>query len=86
LDDTEIHDFGFNFVTEDELKRPEKDALERRTIELTKAQRKIEGLKKIIWPFLESLKKDPLKSTIVWPNRAEKVAEIQKQIENFIEE
>jgi hypothetical protein len=84
--DNEIFDFGFSMASEDEVKKAEKDSLNKRTTELVDTQRKLEGLKNMIWPFLEGLKKDPLKSYIHWPNRSEKVDEFMRKIEAYISE
>jgi len=83
---TRIHDFGFSLVSEDELKKAEKELLNKKTSELTDTQRKLIGLKQMIWPLLERLRQDPLKTYILWPNRAEKVSEFMKRIEDYISE
>ena len=84
--ETQIWDFGFSLVSEDELKRAEKDIINKKTNQLTDTQRKLIGLKEMIWPLLEHLKQDPLKSYIFWPNRTEKIAEFMKKVEEYIEE
>ncbi len=85
-EDTEIYDFGFSLQSEDDVKRAEKDALNAKTNELTETQRKLIGIKNMIWPLLEGLKKDPLKHYLLWPNRTEKVNEFMKRLENYIQE
>ena len=85
-EETEIYDFGFSIQSEDDVKKMEKEALNLKTNELTETQRKLIGLKNMIWPLLQGLKKDPFKAYIWWPNRTEKVNDFQKRIEDFIQE
>jgi glutamyl-tRNA reductase len=82
--ETQIWDFGFSLVSEDELKRAEKDIINKKTNQLTDTQRKLIGLKKMIWPLLEHLKQDPMKNYIFWPRRTEKIDEFMKKIEEYV--
>lgn len=84
LERTQIYDFGFSLVSEDELKKAEKDIINRRTNQLTDTQRKLIGLKEMIWPLLEHLKQDPMKNYIFWPRRTEKIDEFMKKIEEYV--
>ena len=82
----EIHDFGFSFETESDIKRQEKEALSRKESELSEVQRKLIGLRDMFLPFLESLKKDPHKDYIKWPNRGAKIDEFITSINEYIRE
>lgn len=86
MEEDKVYDFGFSLVSEDELKKAEKELLNQKTNELTDVQRKLEGLKMMIWPLLEGLKKDPLKNYIFWPNRTDKVNEFMSKVEKYIQE
>lgn len=86
LEETKIYDFGFSLVSEDELKKAEKDLINRKTNQLTDTQRKLIGLKQMVWPLLEHLKQDPTKNYIFWPRRGEKVDEFMRKIEEYINE
>jgi hypothetical protein len=68
-DDT---DFDFGFTSEDELKAGELQ-------QLGSTQEKLEGLRKMIIPLLNQLKKNPDKDIIKWPG-----ADRIKQIDAFI--
>jgi hypothetical protein len=86
-EEVKIHDFGFSFANEAEIKKAEKDALSTKEKELSDAQRKLIGLRdKFIVPLLESLKKDPHKDFIKWPNRVEKIEQYITAINKYIEE
>jgi hypothetical protein len=85
MSDDKIFDFGFSMTSEEEIKKFEKDQINEKNQELTKTQLKLQGLKQMIWPLLEELKtRDPTKSHIYWPDRAAKIAEFQKRIEDYI--
>jgi hypothetical protein len=84
--DEEIIDYGFSLMTEDEVKRAEKELIDQKNSELTNFQEKVIGLKKMIWPFFEHLKTDSDKLYVFWPNRAQKIEELQRRIEAFLEE
>ena len=85
MDDTEIIDYGFSLMTEEEVKKAETELLEKKTSGLSDVQKKLLGIKKIIWPFLEHLKSDSEKLYVFWPQRANKVEELQRKIENYLE-
>ncbi len=81
----EIFDYGFSLMTEEEVKKAENELLEQKNNELTDVQKKLLGFKKIIWPFLEHLKTDGDKLYVFWPQRASKVTELQRKIQNYLE-
>lgn len=81
---SDIFDFGFTAVTEDELQAVQdaQKAVGDVSVEARSAQDKLEKLYNSIQPLLNNLKANPEKDYIYWPNRLEKV----EQFENFIQE
>lgn len=75
LVDDLTEDFGFTFVTDDELIAPVAD-------EVTDLKNRLQAVRKIYLPLLEHLSKDPEKPTIKWPNR-EPI--LKKQIQKLLE-
>lgn len=67
--------FDFGFTSEDELKAGEIELQD----QLGSTQVKLEGLRKMIMPLLNQLKKNPDKDIIKWPG-----ADRVKQIDTFI--
>tara|TARA_B100000212_G_scaffold316157_1_gene270855 strand:+ start:1849 stop:2112 length:264 start_codon:yes stop_codon:yes gene_type:complete len=81
---SDIFDFGFTAVTEDELQAVQ-DAQKQIgdvSVEAQSTQDKLEKLYNSIQPLLNNLKANPEKDYIYWPNRLEKV----EAFENFIQE
>jgi len=66
----EDHDFGFTF---DDY-NPETDG---------GWDVKFQELKKMIMPLLKNLAKNPEKSTIVWPNRQERISKFISDIDKL---
>lgn len=71
-------DFGFSFS--DDLT----DTVSQKEMEAMKAQTKAETLYNMIMPLLNNLKKNPEKSTIVWPDRQKKIDEFIKKMESVL--
>ena len=69
---SDIFDFGFTAVTEDELEvvTTEREAG-------TETQERLERLFNAITPLLNNLKKNPEKDYILWPNRLSKVEQFE---------
>ncbi|MAI17787.1 MAG: hypothetical protein CMH04_03915 [Marinovum sp.] len=81
---SDIFDFGFTAVTEDELQAVQ-DAQKQVgdvSVEAQSTQDKLEKLYNSIQPLLNNLKANPEKDYIYWPNRLERV----EAFENFIQE
>jgi len=84
-------DFGFSLVSEEELKQHE-EMLRRKIEEQTKIVQqtseeltdKLHGLRNMIMPLLLNLSKDPDKSYIFWPDRADKIKAFMQKIDNYI--
>ena len=70
---TEIEDddFGFTFSDSNEVSMEAMD--------------KVHGLKAMIMPLLNNLKKNPEKDTIVWPDRVKKIDAFIKKMDKYIE-
>jgi hypothetical protein len=67
--DDEGDDFGFSFSSAEDVVNPHKEALEK--------------VLKLFRPLLKNLAKEPQKDTIVWPNRAKKVEEVLKKLDEI---
>ena len=81
---SDIFDFGFTAVTEDELeavRTSQATASDAEQLAST-SQAQLEKLYNSIQPLLNNLKANPEKDYIYWPNRLEKV----EAFENFIQE
>ena len=78
----EDFDFGFTTIDEDDLKKIETDLQG----QLTDVQLKLDGLRKMIMPLLENLKKDPDKNIIKWDgaDRVKKIDAFIKKMDNYI--
>jgi len=82
----EIFDYGFSLMSEEEVKKAEKELIDEQKGQLTETQRKLLGLKAMIWPLFEHLRQDPQKPYLFWPTRAEKISELMNRAVKFIEE
>lgn len=69
---TDIFDFGFTAVTEEEL-----ETVQTATSVADNTQERLEKLYNTITPLLNSLKMNPEKEYILWPNRLEKVEQFE---------
>tara|TARA_B100000902_G_C26712553_1_gene622617 strand:- start:259 stop:522 length:264 start_codon:yes stop_codon:yes gene_type:complete len=81
---SDIFDFGFTAVTEDELEAVRVSQTSAQDAEqlANTSQAQLEKLYNAIQPLLNNLKANPEKDYIYWPNRLNKV----EQFENFIQE
>ena len=81
---SDIFDFGFTAVTEDELEAVRVSQTSAQDAEqlASTSQAQLEKLYNAIQPLLNNLKANPEKDYIYWPNRLNKV----EQFENFIQE
>jgi hypothetical protein len=89
-DKVENFDFGFSFVDEEydeiketsyKLQQDNQDTLE----EVKDLQKRLNMLHAAIVPFLDNLCKNPEKSTILWPNRVEKIQMYKNKLRNIVE-
>lgn len=72
---SDIFDFGFTAVNEDELSSVTVDDLRTRLDDLYKA----------MIPLLNNLKKNPDKDYILWPDRLKKVEEFESHLRKIYE-
>lgn len=86
-----VDDFGFSLVSEEELKAHE-EALKRKVEEQSRVvvetanelTDKLHGLRAMVMPLLNNLAKDPEKSYVFWPDRAEKIKAFIKKIDDYV--
>lgn len=79
---SEIFDFGFTAVSEDELEAVQQAQAAVETVSESSAavQERLDKLYNAVLPLLNNLKANSEKDYIYWPNRIEKV----EQFEDFI--
>lgn len=78
-DNTE-DDFGFTAISDTELKAGE---IKVKTDVESKYRQQLSDIKKAIYPFINNLSKDPEKTTLLWPNRAEKMTEFKEKLDKL---
>ena len=78
----EDFDFGFTAVDESELEavKQAKDTAQKMAVGVDATQDKIDKLYNAIQPLLTNLKKNPEKEYILWPNRIEKVDQLEDML------
>ena len=81
----DFFDFGFTAVDEDELEAVQKvtKKAEASQTEASSAQERLDKLYNAITPLLNNLKMNPEKEYILWPNRLEKVEQLEDQIQKI---
>ena len=67
-------DFGFSLMSEADFKQQDQHTVD-----------KVRGLRDMIMPFLNNLTKNPEKEYIMWPDRAKKVEEFIKKINDYVD-
>jgi hypothetical protein len=72
---SDLFDFGFTAVNEDELSAVTVDEL----------QSRLDKLYKAMIPLLNNLKKNPDKDYILWPDRLKKVEEFESHLRKIYE-
>ena len=72
---SDIFDFGFTAVNEDEL-----EAVQQTQAEANSTDERLNNLYKAIMPLLNNLKKNPDKDYILWPNRLDKIEEFEARL------
>ena len=82
---SDIFDFGFTAVDEQELEAVQKaSATATETAQTAEQlQEKLDKLYNAITPLLNNLKKNPEKEYILWPNRLAKVEEFETHLQNI---
>lgn len=82
---SDIFDFGFTAVDEDELQAVQQTAALANDAEqlATTTQERLDNLYNAIVPLLNNLKKNPEKEYILWPNRLAKVEEFETHLQTI---
>tara|TARA_Y100000385_G_C12738959_1_gene485958 strand:- start:341 stop:619 length:279 start_codon:yes stop_codon:yes gene_type:complete len=82
---TDIFDFGFTAVNEEELKSVQQNAERANDAEqsVTVTQDKLDKLYNAVQPLLNNLKANPEKDYIYWPNRTVKVEQFEDLIQGI---
>ena len=75
---TDMFDFGFTAVDEDEL-----EAVQKVTVAASSAEDRLNNLYNAVIPLLNNLKKNPEKDYILWPNRLAKVEEFEDHLQKI---
>jgi hypothetical protein len=80
---TDLFDFGFTAVDEDELQAVQQTAAKADNAEqlATTTQERLDNLYNTVIPLLNNLKKNPEKEYILWPNRLAKVEEFETHLQ-----
>jgi len=73
---TDMFDFGFTAVDEEEL-----EAVQTAAVSASSTEERLNGLYNAIVPLLNNLKKNPEKDYILWPNRLAKVEEFENLLQ-----
>ena len=79
---SDMFDFGFTAVDEDELEAVQKAASVASEVTASSAQleERLNSLYNAVIPLLNNLKKNPDKDYILWPNRLDKVEEFEAHL------
>jgi hypothetical protein len=82
---TELFDFGFTAVDEEELQAVQKTAALASDAEQVaqSTQEKLDNLYNAIIPLLNNLKKNPEKEYILWPDRLSKVESFEDHLQKI---
>lgn len=89
---TDMFDFGFTAVDEEELDAVQKQqqktaeigaAVEAAALAANNNQERLNNLYNAIVPLLNNLKKNPEKDYILWPNRLAKVEEFEDLLQKI---
>jgi hypothetical protein len=78
----DIFDFGFTAVTEDELDTV--IALQEKADTVLDTHNRLHELYNAVTPLLNSLKANPEKDYIYWPNRLEKVEAFEDKLQGIL--
>ena len=82
---SEIFDFGFSAVDEDELQAVQTASkqLEQVSTQASSSQERLDKLYNAITPLLNNLKKNPEKEYILWPDRFAKVEAFEDHLQKI---
>jgi hypothetical protein len=84
---SDLFDFGFTAVDENELEAVQKLAEQSKesSASIAEAEEKLNRLYNSILPLLSNLKANPEKEYLYWPNRVAKVEEFEDYISKILE-
>lgn len=82
---SDIFDFGFTAVDEDDLRSVEisKKIAEEQAATSEQLQARLDKLFNAMAPLLNNLKKNPEKEYILWPDRLEKVEQFETMLQKI---
>ena len=82
---SDMFDFGFTAVDEDELQAVQQTAALANDAEqlATTTQERLDKLYNAVIPLLNNLKQNPEKDYILWPNRLEKVEQFESHLQSI---
>jgi len=75
---SDMFDFGFTAVNEEEL-----EAVQKVSVAASSTEERLHNLYNAIMPLLNNLKKNPEKDYILWPNRLEKVEQFESHLQSI---
>ena len=75
---SDMFDFGFTDVDEDEL-----EAVQKVSVAAESTEDRLHNLYNAIIPLLNNLKQNPEKDYILWPNRLEKVEQFESHLQSI---
>ena len=75
---SDMFDFGFTAVDEDEL-----EAVQKVSATASSAEERLNNLYNAIVPLLNNLKANPEKDYILWPNRLSKVEQFEDHLQGI---
>lgn len=78
---TDVFDFGFTAVNEEEL-----ESYQKVSSVASSTQDKVDKLYNAVIPLLNNLKANPEKDYILWPNRLQKVEEFEDYLTSIYKE
>ena len=75
---SDMFDFGFTAVDEEEL-----EAVQKVSVAAESTEDRLHNLYNAIIPLLNNLKQNPEKDYILWPNRLEKVEQFESHLQSI---
>ena len=75
---SDMFDFGFTAVNEEEL-----EAVQKVSVAASSTEERLHNLYNAIIPLLNNLKQNPEKDYILWPNRLEKVKQFESHLQSI---
>ena len=76
-------DFGFSFISDEEMKAQEKILTDKLQSVQSGSKEQVDALRGLIMIFLNNMLKDPEKPWIYWPDRVDRVREFINKINSI---